>query len=76
MSDISWSAADADEAATGVEMTINFSELADKLETAYAFECEAGPLKNCVDWQTLRREAARLEEFHQAYLAFSQHRDR
>jgi len=27
--------------------------LASKLQEEYAFECEAGPLKNCTDWQTL-----------------------
>lgn len=26
----------------------------DRLENEYQFECEAGSLKNCVEWQTLR----------------------
>ncbi len=26
----------------------------ERLENAYQFECEAGPLKNCVEWQKLR----------------------
>lgn len=29
-------------------------ELIDRLENYYVFECEGGPLKNCVEWQTLR----------------------
>ena len=26
----------------------------ERLESEYNFECEAGPLKNCVEWQKLR----------------------
>lgn len=26
----------------------------DRLENFYQFECEAGPLKNCVEWQKLK----------------------
>ena len=29
-------------------------DLADKLD-AYGFECEAGPLINCVDWQEFKK---------------------
>jgi len=29
-------------------------DVIDRLENAYQFECEAGPLKNCVEWQKLR----------------------
>lgn len=29
-------------------------ELVDRLENYYQFECEGGPLKNCVDWQRLK----------------------
>ena len=42
--------------------TPNYEALLDKLENEYAFACEAGPLKNCVDWQALRRAAARQQE--------------
>lgn len=28
--------------------------LIDRLENEYQFECEAGHLKNCVEWQKLR----------------------
>lgn len=31
-----------------------------KLEDDYDFRCEAGPLKTCVDWQTLRESLAEL----------------
>lgn len=44
-------------------------ELLARLETYYQFECEAGPLGNCVEWQQLKadvasltRERARLQE--------------
>lgn len=26
----------------------------ERLETSYKFECEAGPLRNCVEWKTLK----------------------
>lgn len=34
--------------------------LIDRLENHYAFECEGGPLKNCVEWRKLRAYAAAL----------------
>ena len=30
----------------------------ERLESEYNFECEAGPLKNCVEWQRLRNGIA------------------
>ena len=38
--------------------------LIDRLEHHYRFECEAGPLQNCVDWQQLIRlvRAERTEQ--------------
>lgn len=33
---------------------VSTKDLLDRLE-AYGFECEAGPLENCVDWQELKR---------------------
>ena len=30
-------------------------ELCDRLEINYDFECEGGPLKNCVEWRDLRK---------------------
>ena len=30
-------------------------DIIDRLENDYRFECEGGPLKNCVEWQELRR---------------------
>ncbi|HCP79383.1 MAG: hypothetical protein CML16_03305 [Pusillimonas sp.] len=33
----------------------NGRAFADRLENDYSFECEAGPLKTCVDWQEFRR---------------------
>ena len=29
--------------------------LCDRLETEYAFECEAGPLRNCAEWLDLKK---------------------
>ena len=36
-------------------------EIIARLET-YGFECQAGPLENCVDWHTLTARCAKLEE--------------
>ena len=33
----------------------------DRLENLYAFECEGGPLKNCVEWQALKTRIADAE---------------
>lgn len=33
----------------------DFSQLIDRLENCYSFRCEAGPLKNCVEWQELKK---------------------
>jgi hypothetical protein len=35
--------------------------LIDRLENSYDFQCEAGPLKNCVEWQQLKALLAALE---------------
>jgi hypothetical protein len=32
----------------------NARALCERLEQAYSFECEAGPLRNCVEWQRLK----------------------
>lgn len=37
-------------------------ELASRLESHYKFDCEAGPLKNCVEWIELRKRLAELAE--------------
>lgn len=29
-------------------------ELIERMENAYQFECEAGPLQNCVEWQQIK----------------------
>lgn len=29
-------------------------DMIDRLEHSYQFECEAGPLKNCLEWQKLK----------------------
>ena len=31
------------------------AKLCERLETKYDFNCEGGPLKNCVEWRELRR---------------------
>jgi DNA-binding transcriptional regulator YdaS (Cro superfamily) len=37
------------------ELAKTAAALCARIESAYKFECEAGPLKNCVEWQELRR---------------------
>lgn len=32
---------------------MTLEQLIDRLENFYSFDCEAGPLKHCVDWQAL-----------------------
>lgn len=34
--------------------------LAARLESHYRFECEAGPLKNCVEWIELRKRITEM----------------
>lgn len=36
--------------------------LVDKIETLYDFECEAGPLTNCLEWVQLKQEIAALRQ--------------
>lgn len=36
-------------------------QIIEKLET-YHFECQAGPLENCTDWQALTTRCERLAE--------------
>lgn len=36
---------------------------ADRLESDYSFECQAGPLRNCSDWQEFRRCFEHLAEW-------------
>ena len=33
---------------------MNLKTLIDRIESNYLFSCEAGPLKNCTEWQELR----------------------
>lgn len=37
------------------------AELCERIESAYDFQCEAGPLKNCVEWIELRRLIAEAD---------------
>lgn len=32
----------------------HITELSQRLEDYYDFQCEGGPLKNCVEWQQLK----------------------
>ena len=41
-------------------LTKKLVNLVDKLE-AYNFQCEGGPLQNCVDWQQLRKDVAEID---------------
>ena len=41
-------------------MLDDLSRSIDRIENAYAFECEAGPLKNCSEWKHLKRLMAAL----------------
>lgn len=36
------------------------TDIVERLENVYDFQCEAGPLKNCVEWQQLKAEIERL----------------
>ena len=49
------------------------------LEGYYDFQCEGGPLKNCVEWQSLKDALAdlraRLTTFQEHHVKMQQHRD-
>lgn len=38
-----------------IEEPRTLAEMIDRLENYYDFQCEAGPLRNCVEWQSLKR---------------------
>ena len=39
---------------------------ANRLESYYNFECEAGPLRNCIEWRELRAAIDRLRAMAEA----------
>lgn len=40
---------------------ITVQALIDQLENYYDFQCEGGPLRNCVEWRQLKARIADLE---------------
>ena len=43
------------------DAVLNAKSLIDRIENHYQFDCEAGPLKNCVEWQRLKDAIETIE---------------